>query len=133
MDDWKKFSETSLPEKEDFFGHVNMEDITDADYSHAKIVIEYFEIKRLGEYHDLYVQSDTLLSADVLENFRNMCLEIYELDSVKNFSVPGLAWQAALKKTKVKLGLLTNIDMLLMVEKVYKKRNMSFFLSICKS
>ena len=91
MDDWKKVSETSLPEKEDFFGHVNMEDITDADYSHAKIVIEYFEIKRLGEYHDLYVQSDTLLSADVLENFRNMCLEIYELDSVKNFSVPGLA------------------------------------------
>ena len=133
MDDWKKFSETSLPEKEDFFGHVNMEDITDADYSHAKIVFEYFEIKRLGEYHDLYVQSDTLLSADVLENFRNMCLEIYELDSVKIFSVPGLAWQAALKKTKVKLGLLTNIDMLLMVEKVYKKRNMPFFLSICKS
>ena len=73
--------------------------------------------KTLGEYHDLYVQSDTLLLADVSENFRNMRLEIYELDPAKFLSAPGLAWQAALKKTKVKLDLLTDIDMLLMVEK----------------
>ena len=65
----------------------------------------------------MYVQRDTLLLTNVSENFRNMCLEIYELDPAKNFSAPGLAWQAALKKTKVKLGLLTDIDMLLMVEK----------------
>ena len=117
MDDWEKFNETSLPEKEDFYSHLNMEDITDANYVHAKEVCKDFEIKNLGEYHDLYVQSDPSVLADVLENFRNMCLEIYELDPAKFLSAPGLAWQAALKKTKVKLDLLTDIDMLLMVEK----------------
>ena len=65
----------------------------------------------------MFVQSDTLLSTDVFENFRNMCINIYELDPAKCFSAPGLAWQAALKETKVKLDLLTDIDMLLMVEK----------------
>ena len=104
MDDWEKFNETSLPEKEDFYSHLNMEDITDADYAHAKRVCKDFEIKNLGEYHDLYVQSNRLLLADVFENSRNMCLKIYKLDP-------------AFKKTKVKLDLLTDIDMLLMVEK----------------
>ena len=78
MDDWEKFKETSLPEKEDFYSHLNMEDITDADYTHAKRVCIDFEIKNIGEYHDLYVQSDTLLLADVFENFRNMCIKIYK-------------------------------------------------------
>ena len=64
-----------------------MEDITDADYAHAKKVCKDFEIKNLGEYHDLYVQSDTLL-ADVFENFRNMCLKIYKLDPTKFLSAP---------------------------------------------
>ena len=105
MDDWEKFNEMSLPEKEDFYSHLNMEDVTDADYALAKRVCKDFEIKNVGKNHDLYVQSNTLLSADVFENFRNMCLEIYELDLVKIFSAPGLAWQAALKKTKVKLKL----------------------------
>ena len=94
-----------------------MEDITDAGYAHTKRVCKNFEIKNLGEYHGLYVQSDTLLSAYVFENFRNMCIEIYRLDPAKLFSASGLAWQAALKKTKVKLDLLTDIDILLMVEK----------------
>ena len=116
MDDWEKFNETSLREKEDFYSHLNMEDITDADYVHAKKVCKDFEIKNLGEY-DLYVQSDTLLLADVLENFRNMCLKIYELDPAKFLSAPGLVWQVALIKTKVKLYILTDTDMMLMVEK----------------
>ena len=73
--------------------------------------------KNLGEYHDLYVQSDTLLFADVFENFRDKCIEIYGLDPAHFLSAPGLAWQACLKKTKVELELLTDIDMLLMVEK----------------
>ena len=92
MHDWEKFNETSLPEKEDFYSHLNMEDITDAYYKHAKGVCKGFEIKSLGEYHALYVQSDMLLLADVFENFRNMCLKIYELDPAKFFSAPGLAW-----------------------------------------
>ena len=78
---------------------------------HMEKVCKDFKIKNLGEYHDLYVQSHTLLLADIFENFRNMCLEIYELDSAKFLSAPGLAWQAVLKKAKVKLDFL--IDMLL--------------------
>ena len=71
----------------------------------------------MGECHDLYVQSNTLLLGDVFENFPNMYLEIYEIDPAKFFAAPGLAWQAALEKTKVKLDLLIDIDMLLMIEK----------------
>ena len=56
MDDWEKFNETLLPEKEDFYGHLNIEDITDADYTHAKGVCKDFEIKHLAEYHELYVK-----------------------------------------------------------------------------
>ena len=84
MDDWKKFNETSLSGKEDFYGHLNMEDITDAEYAHAKRVCKDFEKKKnLGEYHDLYVQTITLLLEDVSENFQNMCLEIFELEPAK--------------------------------------------------
>ena len=97
-----------------------MEDITDADYAHAKRVCKDFELKNVGEYHDLYVQSDTLLLADAFENFRNGCLKIYQLNPAKCLSPPGLACQAALKKIKVKLDLLTGINMLLMVEKGMK-------------
>ena len=117
MDDLETFNATSLSEKEDFYSHLNIEDITDAEYAHAKRVCKDFELKNLGEYHDLYVQSDTLLFADVFEDFRNMCLKIYKLDPAKFLLTPGLARQAALKKTKVKLDLLTDVSMSLMVKK----------------
>ena len=86
-------------------------------YEHVKKVWETFEIKNLGEYHDLYVQCDTFLLADVFENFRNKCIEICELDPAHFLSAPGLPQQACLKKAKVELELLTDIDMLLMVGK----------------
>ena len=76
-----------------------------------------FEIKNLGKYHDLYLKSDTLLLVDIFENLRKMCLKIYHLDPIKFLLAPGLAGQVALKKTEVKLELLTGINMLLMVEK----------------
>ena len=94
-----------------------MEVITDLDNNHAKGVCKDFEIKNLGEYHDWYLKSDILLLADVFENFRKMCLEIYELDSAKFLSVPELAGQVALRKTEIEIELLTDTDMLLMVEK----------------
>ena len=72
MDDWEKFNETLLPGKEDFYSHLNMEDIAEADCVHAKRVCKDFEMKDLREYNDLYVQSDTLLLAGIFENFRNM-------------------------------------------------------------
>ena len=77
-----------------------MEHITDAEYTHLKIFCKDFKIKCLGEYHDLYVQSDTLLLTDVFENFQNMCLGIYELDPARLLTAPGLAWKAALKRQK---------------------------------
>ena len=107
----------SLPDKEAFYSNLNMEDITDVDYRHAKIVLEYLINKNLGDYHDLYVQSDTLLLANVFENFRNMCIKVYELNPAHFLSAPGLAWHSYLKQTRVKLELLTDVDMLLMVEK----------------
>ena len=80
MDSWEKFNETLLPSKEDFYSNLNMEDIDDIDYRHGNNVFKGFKLENLGDYHDLYVQSDTLLLADVFENFRNMCIKVYELD-----------------------------------------------------
>ena len=116
-DSWEKFDETTLPPKEAFYSNLNLEDFSDEDYEHAQKVWDVFETRNRGEYHDLYLQSDTLLLADVFENFRNMCLEIYELDPTYFVSAPGLAWQACLKKTGVKLELIIDYDMLLMIEK----------------
>ena len=116
MDNWEKFNELSLPNKESFYSNLNMENIDDIDYRHGNNVFKNFKLKNLGEYHDLYVQSDTLLLADVFENFKNTCIKVYELDPAHFLSLPGLAWQAFLKKTNIKLELLTNYDMLLMVE-----------------
>ena len=78
MDNWERFNETSSPNKESFYGNLNMENIKDIDYRHGNNVFKIFKLKKLGEYHNLYVQSDTLLLADVFENFRNKCLEVYE-------------------------------------------------------
>ena len=102
MDEWEKLN-TSLLEKEEFYSNENMKDITDADYMHVKRVYKDFELKKIGEYRDLYLKSDTLLLADIFENFRKLCLKIYHLDPEKFLLAPGLAWQAALKKTEVKV------------------------------
>ena len=114
IDSWKRFNETSLPDKEAFYSSLSMEDITDVDHRHAKTVFKSLNNKNFGDYHDLYVQSDTLLLADVFENFRNMCIKVYELDPAHFLSAPGLAWQACLKKTGVELELklLPDVDML---------------------
>ena len=116
MYNWEIFKGVSLPSKESFYSNLNMENIDDIDYRHGNNVFKRFKLKNLGEYHDLYVQSDTLLLADVFENFRNKCLEVYELDPAHFLSLRGLAWQVCLKKRNVKLELLTDYDMLLMVE-----------------
>ena len=98
MDNWERFSETLLPNKEAFYSNLNMEDITDTDYTIANKIFKEFKIKHLGEYHDLHVQSDTLLLADVFENFRNMSIKLYEFDPAHFLSAPGLACQECLKK-----------------------------------
>ena len=80
LDNWERFNETSLPSKESFYSNLNMENIDDIDYRHGNNVFNKFKLSNLGDYHDLYVQSDTLLLADVFENFRDMCLKEHELD-----------------------------------------------------
>ena len=97
MDSWEKFDETSLPDKEAFYNELNLEGISDEDYAYAQKVWEVFEINNRGEYHDLYVQSDAVLLADVFENFRNKCIEIYGLDPSYFLCTPELAWQTWLK------------------------------------
>ena len=117
LDSWEKFDEASSPDKKAFHSNLNLEDTSDKDCLYAQKVWGVFEIRNHIKYHDLYVKSDTLLLADVFENFRNMCLDIYGLDPVYFVSAPGLAWQACLKKTGVKLELITDYDMILMIEK----------------
>ena len=117
MDDWSRFDEEKLPDESDFYSGLNMEEISGIDYRNAEKVFNKFNIKNLGEYHDLYVQSDTLLLADVFDNFRSMCIKVYGLNPVSSFSAPVLAWQACLKKTSVKVEIITDVDMLLMIEK----------------
>ena len=91
MDSWIRFDETSLPYKKDFYSSLNIENVTDIDYRHAERVFREFKMNHLGDYHDLYVQGDILLFADVFENFRNMCLETYERDPAYFLSLPEFA------------------------------------------
>ena len=77
MDDWQRLNETSLLDKKEFYKNLTMINITEAEYKHANRAWNDFRIQNWDEYHDLYVQSDTLLSDNVFESFRRKCLEIY--------------------------------------------------------
>ena len=111
-----KLSETQLPSKEEFYSHLNDEDISDDDYKHAIRVWNTFKCKTIRDYRDLYLKSDVLLLADVFENFRKTCLKHYKLDPAHYYTSPGLAWDACLKETGQQLQLLHDYDMLMMFE-----------------
>ena len=115
--EWNKFKETKLTPKEAFYSKLNMIGVSSENYEHACKVWNEFKIKNLGEYHDLYLKTDVILLANVFEAFREVCLENYGLDPAHFYTAPGLAWKASLKKTKVRLELLLDPDMLLMVER----------------
>jgi len=119
--DWfnslEKVDERQLPPKEALYSKLNNSNITDDDFEHALKVWDNFKIKTFREYHDLYMKLDVLLLTDVFENFQSVCLKNYGLDPCWYFTAPGLAWDACLKKTDVKLELLNDVDMLLMFEK----------------
>ena len=114
---YEKFNEQQLPSTDKFYSNFNFKNITKHEYKHAKKVWDTFKIKNLGEYHDLYVQSDTSQLADVFEKSRNLCLREYSLDPGYFYATPGLAFEACLKVTKVNIELFTDIHMLLMFEK----------------
>ena len=109
MDGWDKFNETSIPNKESFYSNLTMENITETDYIHANNVFKTFKLNNLGDYHDLYVQSDTLLLSDVFENFRKACIKTYEPDPAHFISLPGLAWQACLKKNRSRIRVINRL------------------------
>ncbi|XP_065662566.1 uncharacterized protein LOC136085205 [Hydra vulgaris] len=117
VDSNDKFNETQIPPKELFFSKLNDEDISDDDYSHAQTVWNEFHCKTFRDYNDLHNVLVVLLLADVFENFRDVCMNCYKLDPAWYYTSPGLAWDAALKKTKVKLELLRDYDMILMIKK----------------
>ena len=102
MNTSNKFDETSLPYKEEFYSSLNMEEITDVDYMHAKKVFKIFNNENIGDYHDLYVQSDTLWLTLVFGNFRNKCIKIYELDPAHFLPASGLAWQVKKHRNKIR-------------------------------
>ena len=117
MNSIKKFSEEKLPPKEVFYSKLNDCEVSDGNFDHAQRIWKEFEVKNLGEYHDLYLKSDVLLLAGVFEEFRNVCLENYSLDPAWYYTSPGLSWDALLKHSRVSLELLTDPDMLLLFEK----------------
>ena len=113
----KKFSETQLPPREEFYSKLNDEHISEEDFYHAIRVWDTFNCKSIKDYHDLYLKSDVLLLADVFENFRKTCMKHYNLDPAHYYTSPGLAWDACLKETKQELHLLHDYDMLMMFER----------------
>ena len=117
MDSFDRFNETKLPVQQDFYSILNNEHISDEQYKHAQNVWDTFNLKTMGDYHDLYLKSDILLLADVFENFRKTCLQYYKLDPCHYFTSPGLSWDAMLKMTDIKLERMVDIDMFQFIEK----------------
>ncbi|GBM60377.1 hypothetical protein AVEN_156939-1 [Araneus ventricosus] len=117
FDSFAKFIETSLTQKSAFYNSLSNKEVSDDDYEYAQRIWSIFNLQTLGDYHDLYVTSDVLILADVFENFRKVCLDYYKTDPCHVYTAPGLAWQACLRMTGVKLELLTDIDMHLFIEK----------------
>ena len=111
-----KLDERSFPPKEAFCSKLTGEGFTDEDYQYAQTVWKKFNIELMKDSHNLYNLTDVLLLTDIFETFRNICMNHYGLDPVLYFSAPCLAWDAALKITKVQLELLNDPDMLLMIE-----------------
>jgi len=116
-DCWAKLEENCLPSKISFNSALTGMEISEEDYRHAEKVWEHFGCNTLGEYSDLYLKIDVLLLADVFENFRDLCLKTYNLDPVYYYTAPGFSFDCMLKYTSIKLELLTDYDMVLMLEK----------------
>ncbi|GBM25008.1 hypothetical protein AVEN_50349-1 [Araneus ventricosus] len=120
FDSFAKFNGNVLPPKSAFFNSLSNEKVSDEDYEFAQRTWDIFNLRTLGDFHDLYVASDVLLLADVFENFRTLSLNYYKIDPSHVYTASGLAWQACLRMTGVKLELLSDIDMHLFIEKVIR-------------
>ena len=117
MSSLDRFEETKLPSIESFYSSLNMSNVSISDYKHAQNVWKEFNVKNLGEYHDLYLRTDVVLLENVFESFRETALTNYGLDPAQFYTLPGFAWKACSKKTGIRLALLSDPDMLLMFER----------------
>ena len=115
--DFSKFNDTQLPSKEAFYSKLTEEGIKDTEYERALKIWDHFKIKNLGQYHDLYLQTDVLLLTDVFENFRKKCLEDYQLDPAHYITLPNFSWDAMLLRTGIQLDLIHDEDMYKMIER----------------
>ncbi|XP_076285537.1 uncharacterized protein LOC143211597 [Lasioglossum baleicum] len=112
-----KLDDLCLPPLESFYSSLTCETVSERDYAHAENVWQRFNIKTLGEYSDLYLKTDVLLLTDVFENFRKTCIKSYGLDTAYYYTLPGFTWDAMLKHTKIRFELLTDIDMVMFIER----------------
>ena len=119
MDSWDKFDEP-LPDRESFYNTLTDSELSEQDYLRVQDIFEHFELENLGELQDLYVKQDVLLLADVVENYREMCLDSYKLDPLHYPTAPSLSWDACLRYTKAKLELIHDVDMYMMLEKAIR-------------
>ena len=121
IDNYNRFDEKKLPNKDAFYSSLNESGIKDTEYKHAEEVWKEFNIKNIGEYHDLYLKTDVLLLTDIFENFRKTAINDYKLDPANGyFTLPNYAWDAMLYKTKIKLEQLTDPDKYLFCEKAIR-------------
>ncbi|XP_077260508.1 uncharacterized protein LOC143896480 [Temnothorax americanus] len=117
VDSLDKLRETDLPPREVFYSSLTDETASESDYEHATRVWRRFRVRDLGEYSDLYLKTDVLLLADIFENFRDTCMASYGLDPAYYYTLPGYTWDAMLRYTGVRFELLTDIDIVLFVER----------------
>ena len=117
MNNWDKFNDTELPKKKYFYSKLYDEHITEGEYEITNLVWNIFQLKYMGEYHDLYLKTEVLLLTDAFEHFRNLCMKYYELDPAYYMTLPRFAWDAMLKKTKITLDLVHDQDMYEMIGK----------------
>ncbi|XP_060869078.1 uncharacterized protein LOC132943926 [Metopolophium dirhodum] len=123
-DSWEKLDEDSLPGKDEFYSTLHEKAIEDDEYDHALVVWQHFACKTLGEYSDLYLKIDVLLLADIFENFRDVCMKAYAIDPAFYYTAPGMSFHCMLKKTQIRLQLLSDYEMLLMFEKGKEKKSL---------
>ena len=116
MDKFERFNETELPSIKEFYSRLNDSNASAQDYEHAQRVWKHFNLKNIGEYHDVYLKTDVILLADIFENFRDVCIKNYKLDPAWYYTSPGRSWDALLKKTEIKLDLLSDVDKILFIE-----------------
>ncbi|KYN04792.1 hypothetical protein ALC62_04330 [Cyphomyrmex costatus] len=117
VDSVERLNDTHLPPRESFHSSLTGDTVSESDYAHAENVWQRFSVRTLGEYSDLYLKTDVMLLADVFENFRDSCVASYGLDPAHYYTLPGFTWDAMLKHTRVKFELLTDIDMVMFVER----------------